>query len=271
MLQIAVLDGFLLALQSATRGQRIGLTRWCVSLRLDLVKAFPATLNRRTLPRQVPSSLPEVHNLRINTAGKRKAKPMTPPIQLNRKVTYLFIALLLASFAFAQSGRAVTPEAVLNISEANAATGQQANEDEPNRRSFRFNFRDMRQCASGNVTMGGELVVTFQNVFRTPTNFRIKPKFIAVTAFSGTVQSGNRSLRVQSTEIKDVEAGTFLGRSFPLPHGTFKIEMIVTGPALPGGRPLRFKVLFSSNRYTFNNVQVTEFTPDRTPNVTCDL
>jgi hypothetical protein len=188
---------------------------------------------------------------------------MIPLLQLNRKVTYLFIALLLASFAFAQSGRAVTPEPEVSTGEPNAAAGQQANEDEPNRRTFRFNFRDMRQCASGNVTMGGELVVTFQNEFRTPTNFRMKPKFIAVTAFSGTVQAGNRSLRVESVAIKDVMAG---GSGFP---ATFKIEMIVVGPALPGGLPLRFQVLFSPNGYTFNNVQVTEFTPDRTPHVSC--
>ncbi len=191
---------------------------------------------------------------------------MIPLLKLNRKLQYLFIALLLASFAVAQSGRAVTPEPDLSIGEPNAAAGQQANENEPNRRSFRFNFRDMRQCASGNVTMGGELVVTFQNEFRTPRLFRMKPKFIAVTNFSGTVQAGNRTLRVESVAIKDVEA------SLPFPvfgTGTFKIEIIVVGPALPGGLPLRFQVLFAPNNYTFNNVQVTEFTPDRTPHVSC--
>jgi hypothetical protein len=184
---------------------------------------------------------------------------MTPLIQLNRKLTCLFSTLLLASFVIAQSARAVTPELDVSSGEANATAGQQANEDEPNRRDFRFNFRDMRQCASGNVTMGGELVVTFQNEFRTPTNFRMKPKFVAVKMFSGTVQTGDRTLRVKSVDLKDVLAGTF------------KIEMIVTGPALPGGKPLRFKVLFSPNTYTFNKVQVTGFTPDRTPSVTCDL
>ena len=188
---------------------------------------------------------------------------MTPLVQLNRKLTYLFIALLLASFAIAQSARAVTPELDVSSGEANAATGQQANEAEPNRRAFRFNFRDMRQCASGNVTMGGELVVTFQNEFRTPRLFRMKPKFIAVTNFSGTVQAGNRTLRVESVAIKDVEA------SLPPGTGTFKIELIVVGPALPGGLPLRFQVLFAPNNYEFNNVQVTEFNPDRTPHVSC--
>lgn len=209
----------------------------------------------------------------------------TPPLKksISRppwRLGLLLIPVVVACFALAQSARAVTPqpevgnpndniaeeetaEMDVSSSEANIATGQETN-DEPNRRAFRFNFRGMRQCASGDVTMGGELVVTFQNVFRSPTNFRMKPKFVAVKAFNGTVQSGNRPLRVNSVEIKDVEAsldGT----------GTFKIEMIVTGPALPGGRPLRFDVLFSPNNYTFNTVQVTQFTPDRTPHVTCDL
>jgi hypothetical protein len=93
------------------------------------------------------------------------------------------IPVVFACFALAQSARAVTSEpkgsnpngkmaeeetADLDVSsdEANAATGQQAIEDHPNRRVFRFNFRDLRQCASGNVTMGGELVVTFQNHVR---------------------------------------------------------------------------------------------------------
>jgi hypothetical protein len=90
---------------------------------------------------------------------------MIPLLQLNRKLTYLFIALLLASFAFAQSGRAVTPEPGASTGEPNAAAGQQANEDQPNRRTFRFNFREMRQCASGNVTMGASWWSRFRMSF----------------------------------------------------------------------------------------------------------
>lgn len=203
---------------------------------------------------------------------------MIPLLQLNRKPKYLFIALLLASFAVAQSARAVIPEpeggnpngnmtveetADLDVSsgEANAATGQQANENHPNRRTFGFNFRDPRQCAGGDVTMGGELVVTFQNDVRR-TVVTVKPKFVAVKGFSGKAQSGNRTLRVESVDLKDTVA-TLFGT------GTFKIEMIVTGPALPGGRPLRLKVLFSPNGYKFENGLVTDFNPDRTPKVDC--
>ena len=69
-------------------------------------------------------------------------------------------------------------------------------------------------------------------------------------------------LRVESVDLKDIEA-TLFG------SGTFKIEMIVTGPALPGGRPLRLKVLFSPNGYRFENGLVTQFMPDRTPKVDC--
>ena len=201
---------------------------------------------------------------------------MIPLLELNRKLKYLFIALLLASFAVAQSARAVIPEPEggnpngnmteeetadldVNSREANAATGQQANENHPNRRTFGFNFRDPRQCAGGDVTMGGELVVTFQNNIR---RSRVRPEFVAVKGFSGKAQSGNRTLRVESVDLKDIEV-TLFG------SGTFKIEMIVTGPALPGGRPLRVKVLFSPNGYKFQNGLVTHFMPDRTPKVDC--
>jgi hypothetical protein len=49
-------------------------------------------------------------NRKINTAGKKKGRSMNPLIQLNRQLQYLFIALLLACFAIAQSAIAVTPE-----------------------------------------------------------------------------------------------------------------------------------------------------------------
>jgi hypothetical protein len=163
-------------------------------------------------------------------------------LRLNRKLTYLFVALLLVCFG-----------------ETNFATGQQPNEDHPNRRSFRFNFRDPRQCAGGNITMGGELVVTFQNDVR---RGRVRPEWVKVTTFSGSVQSGDRKLRATSVDLKDVEASLF-------GSGTFKIEMIVTGPALPGGLPLRLRVLFAPNNYKFENALVTDFNPDRTPKVDC--
>ena len=147
----------------------------------------------------------------------------------------LLIPLVFACFALAQSARAVTPEpqgsnpngnmAEEETADLDVATGQQANENHPNRRVFRFNFQGPRQCASGNMTMGGELVVTFQNnVHRN----RVKPEFVKVTTFNGTVQSGDRKLKATSVDLKDVEASLF-------GLGTFKIEMIVTGPALPGG------------------------------------
>jgi len=187
------------------------------------------------------------------------------------------IPVVFGCFALAQSARAVTPEskgsnpngnmaeeetAYLDISsdETNAATGQPAIEDHPNRRVFRFNFQDLRQCASGNVTMGGELVVTFQNTVTRPWP---KPKFVKLTAFNGTVRTGNRKLTATSVDIKDAVATGLSG------SGTFKIEMIVTGPALPGGRSMRFRVLFSPNRYTFHDQLVTQLMPDRTPKVDC--
>jgi hypothetical protein len=84
---------------------------------------------------------------------------------------------------------------------------------------------------------------------------RVKPKFVAAKGFSGTARSGNGTLRVESVDLKDIVAGVF-------GIGTFEIEMIVTGPALPGGRPLRLKILFSPNGYRFENGLVTDFNPE---------
>jgi hypothetical protein len=181
------------------------------------------------------------------------------------------IPIVFVCFALAQSAGAVTPESKGSNPNGNMAEEETANldissdeanavEDHPNRRVFRFNFQDLRQCASGNVTMGGELVVTFQNSVTRPWP---KPKFVKVTAFNGTVRTGNRKLTATSVDIKDPVASVLSG------SGTFKIEMIVTGPALPGGRPMRFRVLFSPNRYTFQDGLVTQFMPDRTPKVDC--
>ena len=50
---------------------------------------------------------------------------MNPLIQLNRQLQYLFIALLLACFAIAQSARAVTPEA--DEGDPNANTAEENN------------------------------------------------------------------------------------------------------------------------------------------------
>jgi hypothetical protein len=81
--------------------------------------------------------------------------------------------------------------------------------------------------------------------------------------FSGTVQSGNRTLKVESVDIRDLDPST-VDDSY-----TFKIEMIITGPALPGGKTMRFRVAFSPIRYTFQDGLVTQFMPDRTPKVDC--
>jgi len=181
------------------------------------------------------------------------------------------IPIVFGCFALAQSARAVTPESKGSNPNGNMAEEETAYldissdetnaiEDHPNRRVFRFNFQDLRQCASGNVTMGGELVVTFQNTVTRPWP---KPKFVKVTAFNGTVRTGNRKLTATDVDIKDAVASVVSG------SGTFKIEMIVTGPALPGGRPMRFRVLFSPNRYTFHDQLVTQLMPDRTPKVDC--
>jgi hypothetical protein len=198
---------------------------------------------------------------------------MTPRLQLERKVTYLVIALLLACFAIAQSARAITSEpeggnpnenvteeetADLDVStdEANAAAEQRANEGHPNRRIFAFNFAKPRPaCASGIVRMHSELVITFQVV--PGHTIAIQPKWVAVKDFSGNVPI-DRKLEVKSAAIQHIHRIEKTGQF------AFEIEMIVTGPS----ETPRFRVSFDM-RYKFQNGLVTEFTKDTTPNVRC--
>ncbi len=204
---------------------------------------------------------------------------MTPLLQSNRKLPYLFIALLLACFAIAQSARAVTPEpdrgdpngntaeeetAVLELSTGaeDAATGQQATENQPNKRVIRFNVRRPLQCAGGNVTVGGELLVTFRNV----PDLEVVPASLKLEGFRGTAASGARKLEVKQ---QDVKFSPFIKVDTGLGEGKFGIEFKVTGPGLPGGTPLRFRVTLSPIVYKFRDGKVTKIIPDDTPVVRC--
>jgi hypothetical protein len=198
---------------------------------------------------------------------------MIPLPQLNRKIAYLFIALLLGSFAIAQSVRAITPEperdnpngnvteeetADMDVSadEANAAAEQQANEGHPNRRIFAFNFAKPRPaCVSGIVRMHADLVITFQAV--PGREIAIQPKWVAVKDFSGNVPI-DRDLKVKTAAIKHIHRIEKTGQF------AFEIELIVTGPS----ETPQFRVLFDI-RYKFQNGLVTEFIKDTTPNVRC--
>jgi hypothetical protein len=193
---------------------------------------------------------------------KKKTEPMTLLIQLNRQRHYLFIALLLACFAFAQSGRAVTPDLDASTGAASAGTAQQANENHPNKREIRFNVQRGLQCAGGNVTVRGKLVVGFKNV----PDFGVVTAFVRLEEFSGTAASGDRKLRVIP---KDVDFSRFVNVNTGIGEGKFGIELKINGPGLPGGAPLRLKLTLSPIVYKFQDGKVTRIIPDDMPILSC--
>jgi hypothetical protein len=206
---------------------------------------------------------------------------MTLLIQLNRQLHYLFIAVLLACFAIAQTARAVTPgsdggdasgnaaeeeQAVLNlcIDTENAAMGQQANENNPNKRVIPINIRKPLQCAGGDVILHGDLVVTFEHV----PGEGVLHKSVKLEGFRGNAVAGGRTLVADKTKFihtgRDVKLENGLG------VGKFGgIEFEVAGPGLPGGAPLRFMVKLGPILYEFRDGKVTKIVPDDTPIVKC--
>ena len=169
---------------------------------------------------------------------------MTP---LHRQLHYLFIALLLACFVITENG----------------AMAQQAREKQPNQWVIPININKPLQCAGGGVTLHGNLVVTFTNV----------PEFEVVTrpplkleGFRGTAVSGNRKLDVNP---KDLDFLRFFNVDTGRGEGKFGVEFKVTGPGLPGGSPLRFRVTLSPIVYKFRDGKVTKVIPDDTPVVRC--
>jgi len=154
----------------------------------------------------------------------------------------LFIALLLACFAI-------------------LATAGQA-ENHPNKREIPINIKKPLQCAGGDVILQGNLVVTFKNV----PDLEVVPGSLKLEGFRGTAASGSRKLEVNP---KDVDFLPFLNVDTRIGEGKFGIEFKVTGPGLPGGSPLRFRVRLSPIVYKFRDRKVTKIIPDDTPVVRC--
>jgi len=200
---------------------------------------------------------------------------MTPFIQLNRQLHYLFIALLFASFAVVQSVQAEPNEDHLigsvteedNVPDVGtdteeAAVGQAAND--PNQRVFQINIKKSLQCAEGEVMLQGDLVIKFEHV----PGVGVVPKIVKLERFRGTAVAPppkGRKLEVNPKHLR------FCVKEAPKQgKGEFDIRFVVTVPALPAGSPSHF--LFNSRPiiYKFRDGKVTEFVPDNIPpGVTC--
>jgi hypothetical protein len=169
---------------------------------------------------------------------------MTPLIQLNRLLHYLFIAALLACFAIAQSAQALTPEPAQEIS--------------PNKWVIPINItHHPLVCAGGDVTLTGKLVVTFKVISEHQNRGKVFPDELKLEDFFGSAEGG------RPLEAKDLRFVGKFGESTTRP-GTFgfSVEFNVTGPGLPVGSPLRFYVRYSPIDYKFKDGTVTHVIPD---------
>jgi hypothetical protein len=132
----------------------------------------------------------------------------------------------------------------------------------PNKRMIPINIKKPLQCAGGDVILQGDLVVTFKNV----PDLEVVPGSLKLEGFRGTAASGGRKLEVNP---KDLDFLPFLNVDTRMGEGKFGIEFKVTGPGLPGGSPLRFRVRLSPIVYKFRDRKVTKIIPDDTPIVRC--
>ena len=188
----------------------------------------------------------------------------------------LLIPVVFACFAFAQSARAVGPEPnegdlIVNMAEEDdavaelgsdaveAATGQAANT--PNKRVINFNIKKPLQCAGGEVTLRGNVLVTFKHT----SLGVVQPTSLKLEGFTGTAKIGNRKLVAKNLRSTGFTAEKKNGHG----EGKFNFEFNVTGPGLPGGSPLRIRVLYSPNVYIFEEGEVKRLIPDERPVVRC--
>lgn len=198
---------------------------------------------------------------------------MNPLIQLTRQLQYLFVALLLACFAIAQSARAVTPEPDGGDANANMAQEDNAIPDlstgtengakgQPtpkelgrNKWMIPIDFTQPLQCAGGNVSVHAELVLAFVHV----PGSAVSLDSVKLEGFRGTAVAGNRRLEHKKTP-------TFTFGGIKIGHdkngqgrgdiGGIKFE--VTGPGLPAAeKPLLFKVEYVPLSWEFKDGKVT--------------
>jgi hypothetical protein len=217
----------------------------------------------------------------IRISGQMKGRTMNPLIQLNRQLQHLFIALLFACFAIAQSAQAVSPEpnegdlignmaeeddsvAELGTATENAAAAQSTpRQIGHNKWVIPIDFTKPLQCAGGNVIVHANLVVTFKNV----PDLGVVRHELKLEGFRGTATNGSRKLEPNPKDLR------FLPyvKVDPTNGGpAFGFEFIVTGPGFQKGvAPLRFNVKYNPNRYKFKDGKVTHLIADGTPLVRC--
>lgn len=188
---------------------------------------------------------------------------MNALIQLNRQLRYLFITLLLASFAVVQSAQAIGPEpseddlignmaeeddAVLDLSAetGNAAMGQP--NQTPNHRLIRIDFRKSISCAEV-VKVSSQWHVHFKKI----SEGAVEVESANLKQFSGKGETTGRKYMAGKAFFPEKSVTIKNG----IKEGKFVLEFVVIGPPNPAGKPdpnprrtFRFKVQ-QTVRYKF--------------------
>jgi hypothetical protein len=178
-----------------------------------------------------PQSFVSFSDLRStgSTSGERKQNHMNSLIQPNRQLRYLFITLLLACFAIAQSAQAEEKPEVIT------------KEDGPNHWLIRIGpdkpLQRPLQCATGQVKLQSAIDVTFNVTPKTTWAWPVDIKFRwFVGSAPGNTPTNPRTLRAEGLKVQNVTVPLEGNKE----AGRFAIVFKVTGPALPGGKPLEF-------------------------------
>src|SRR5262245_26945988 len=159
---------------------------------------------------------------------------MNPIVQLRRQVKYPFIALLFASLAVVQSVQAEADEAdpIGDVAEENAAVSDLSSEQATaakapsNKQVMPIKITKSLGCASGNVILSGNVVVTFR---QTEVGV-VWIHSIKFQGFKGTAVNGNRKLRATEESLKFLHKVSF---SKSDKKGEFGFQFTVTVPGLP--------------------------------------
>src|SRR5262245_59415277 len=156
---------------------------------------------------------------------------MNPLVQLRRQVQYPFIALLFASLAVVQSVQAEPDEAdpIGDVAEENAAVSDLGSEQAKapsNKQVMPIKITKSLGCASGNVILSGNVVVTFR---QTEVGV-VWIHSIKFQGFKGTAVNGNRKLRATEESLKFLHKVSF---SKSDKKGEFGFQFTVTVPGLP--------------------------------------
>jgi hypothetical protein len=208
---------------------------------------------------------------KTKSTKEQKMKSLNLLIQLNRKLHYLFVALLFASFAVAQSVQAEPDEDSPNVAES-AAMGKAANHrSRRNQRMILFDYTTDPIICSFNeqVELHGKIRISFKKKGK-----KVRPVTASLENFQGVGLTTKReyvadTVTLQVLNLSRVPPGLRLLLPTDLLIASITIQVTgkhptglnsATGDPLPG-KDVHFQLVYSIG-WKSRNGKVAEFIPD---------